>query len=102
MVQIEPEFTRSSFDTSYWLSHCEGFRVECQDKLIGFVENVRFESRIDRPDELIVRGGGLFGRELAIEIEEVAVIAPAQLRLRIRHRPQPAARSKPRRWHVYA
>lgn len=102
MVRIEPEFTRSSFDGDYWLGHCEGFRVECQDKLVGFVKNVRFESRIDRPDELIVRCGGLFGRELVVEVDEVAVIAPSEMRLRIRHRPQPEARAKPRRGHVYA
>lgn len=102
MVRIEPEFTRSSFDADYWLGHCEGFRVECQDKLVGFVENVRFESRIDRPDELIVRCRGLFGGELLIDAEEVAVIVPSEMRLRIRHRTQPEARAKARRWHVYA
>jgi hypothetical protein len=102
MVRIEPEFTRSSFDGNYWLGHCVGFRVECQDKRVGVVENVRFESRIDRPDELIVRCRGLLGRELVIEVDEVAVIVPSEMRLRIKHRPQPAAQGKPRRWHVYA
>jgi hypothetical protein len=102
MVRIEPEFTRSSLDAGYWLAHCEGFRVECQDKLVGVVENVRFESRIDRPDDLLVRCGGLFRRELVIEADEVAVIVPHEMRLRIRHRPQPDTGPKHRRRHVYA
>jgi hypothetical protein len=100
MVRIEPEFTRSTFDADYWLGHCEGFRVECQDKPVGVVENVRFESRIDRPDELIVRSGGLFWRELVIAADEVAVIVPSEMRLRIRHRPQPAIRAKSRHRHI--
>ena len=95
MVRIEPEFTRSSFDADYWLGHCEGFRVECREKPVGVVENVRFQTRIDRPDELIVRCGGLSRRTLVvIAADEVAVIVPGEQRLRVKHRPQAPTRER--------
>jgi hypothetical protein len=43
---------------------------------MSVVEGVRFGSRCDRPDVLIVRAG-LFGRcELAVPVEAVQVIVP--------------------------
>jgi hypothetical protein len=48
------------WDTDYWLCRCEGFAVEAPQGRLGIVEEVRFRSRLDRPDELLVRGG-LFG-----------------------------------------
>jgi hypothetical protein len=29
------------FDRDYWLSHCEGYRVEASDGRLGFVEEIR-------------------------------------------------------------
>jgi hypothetical protein len=58
------------------LSRCEGFRVDSPGGPVGFVEGLRFVSRIDRPDLLEVRGGR-FGRQLLVipvdEVEEVRV-----------------------------
>jgi hypothetical protein len=58
------------------LSRCEGFQVYSPGGPVGFVEGLRFLSRIDRPDLLEVRGGR-FGRQLLVipvdEVEEVRV-----------------------------
>ena len=66
----------ASEDRSYSLARCEGFEVESPAGVIGFVEGLRFASRIDRPDLLEVRGGR-FGRQLLLipseEVEEVRV-----------------------------
>jgi hypothetical protein len=56
------------------LARVDGFQVDSPDGLIGFVEGLRFVSRIDEPDLLEVRGGR-FGRELVLipaeAVEEV-------------------------------
>jgi hypothetical protein len=52
------EFPRPlSWDHDYWLCRCEGFRVDAPTGHLGLVEAVRFGARLDRPDELLVRGG---------------------------------------------
>lgn len=45
------------------LARCEGFKVDSPTGAVGWVEGIRFISRIDQPDLLEVRGGR-FGREL--------------------------------------
>jgi hypothetical protein len=58
------------------LAHCEGFDVDSPEGPVGFVESVRFVSRIDRPDMLAVRAGR-FGRQLImVTIEQVEEIRP--------------------------
>ncbi len=53
------------------LTRCDGFDVEAPEGLVGFVEGLRFGSRIDCPDLLEVRGGR-FGRQLLlVSVEEV-------------------------------
>jgi hypothetical protein len=53
------------------LTRCDGFDVEAPEGLVGFVEGLRFGSRIDCPDLLEVRGGR-FGRQLLlVPVEEV-------------------------------
>jgi hypothetical protein len=47
------------------LARCEGFQVESPAGIVGYVEGLRFVSRIDEPDFLEVRGGR-FGRELVL------------------------------------
>jgi hypothetical protein len=65
-----------SAELSYALARCEGFEVDSPTGLVGFVEGLRFISRIDQPDLLEVRGGR-FGRQLLLipveEVEEVRV-----------------------------
>jgi hypothetical protein len=65
-----------SAELSYALARCEGFEVDSPTGLEGFVEGLRFISRIDRPDLLEVRGRR-FGRQLLLvpveQVEEVRV-----------------------------
>jgi hypothetical protein len=69
------------------LARSEGFRVDSPAGFVGFVEGLRFISRIDQPDLLEVRGGR-FGREvMLIPIEAVDEIVPAEERLVIRTTP---------------
>ena len=71
------------------LAHCEGFDVESPDGLVGFVEGVRFVSRIDRPDLLEVRGGR-FGRQLVlVPIEHVEEIRLPERLVVLRSTPAP-------------
>jgi len=70
---------RRSFDSDYWLCRCEGFQVDFRHGLLGTVEEVRFHSRVDRPDWLAVRTGGLFSRRLrVISVDYVTAILPRE------------------------
>ncbi len=74
-------------DRSYALARCEGFEVESPDGPVGFVEGLRFVSRIDQPDLLEVRGGR-FGRELLlIPIEAVEQVSSAERLVVVRGAP---------------
>lgn len=56
-------------DLEYWLRNCEGFRVELADgRRVGIVKGIRFGSRTDRPDVLVVRAGIFRRRELEIPV----------------------------------
>jgi hypothetical protein len=87
MVRIEPTFQRSSFDANFWLSHCEGYLVESPSGRVGTVENVRFGKRLDRPDELLVRQGTIRRHHVWVATDDVAVINPNELRLRLKGPP---------------
>jgi hypothetical protein len=69
------------FDDDYWLCRCEGFRVESPTGRVGVVAEVRFESRVDRPDELVVRGGLFGNRVIAVAVAEVIDVLPRQQRI---------------------
>ena len=72
------------------LARCEGFRVDSTNGTVGFVEGLRFGSRIDQPDLLEVRGGR-FGRQLLlIPIEAVDEISVAEELVLVRIATQPS------------
>lgn len=74
-------------DRSYSLARCEGFRVDSPTGPVGFVEGLRFVSRIDQPDLIEVRGGR-FGRQLLlIPIEQVEDVQVAEERVFVRSAP---------------
>lgn len=86
----------------YWLCHCEGYGVEIAGRRLGFVENVVFESQLDRPGALRVRGG-MFGEKLhVVPVDEVEEIVPREELLRLRpgpeHAPSPRAHRRIGRW----
>ena len=66
------------------LVRCEGFEVDSPVGLVGFVEGLRFGSRIDVPDFLEVRGGRLGREVLLIPIEAVQEISPEEERVLVR------------------
>jgi hypothetical protein len=86
------DFRSPVVQSAYSLARCEGFRVDAATgRPVGFVEGIRFVSRIDEPDLLEVRGGR-FGRELLlIPIEAVAEVSPDEGRIVIRTAPDPSA-----------
>jgi hypothetical protein len=71
------------------LAHCEGFGVDSPDGPIGFVEGVRFVSRIDRPDLLEVRGGRFGRQHLLVPIEHVEEIRLSERLVVLRSAPVP-------------
>jgi hypothetical protein len=80
---------RSHDRCSYLLTRCEGFDVESPAGPVGFVDGLRFASRIDRPDVLEVRGGR-FGRQLLlVPTEQVDEIRLADRRIVLRTAPLP-------------
>ena len=69
------------------LARCEGFQVDSPSGVVGYVEGLRFVSRIDEPDLLEVRGGR-FGRELVLIPAEAVDEVDAELeRLVVRAAP---------------
>jgi hypothetical protein len=58
-------------DENFALSHCHDFLVHDSRGRSGFVSDVRFRSRVDRPDELEVTFGRLRPRALWVPAGEV-------------------------------
>jgi hypothetical protein len=83
------EFPRPiDFGDDYWLCRCEGFRLDAPSGRLGVIAEVRFASRLDRPDELVVRSG-LFGNRVTIvPVSEVAEVLPRQGRIVLRNSPE--------------
>jgi hypothetical protein len=64
----------------------------------GFVEEVRYASRCDRPDVIAVRVG-LLGRLLLIlPVGEVAEIIPSEERIILHRSPRPTATERLQDW----
>jgi PRC-barrel domain len=79
-----PSWTRSTLDRDYWISQCIGFTVESNaGRVVGVVEELRFQSRADRPDYLIVRAGRFGRRHLVIAESDVDAIVPREKRIRL-------------------
>jgi hypothetical protein len=87
-VPADRDDSRASLaDRSYSLARCEGFEVDSPTGTVGFVEGLRFISRIDQPDLLEVRGGR-FGRQLLlIPIEQVEEVRLTEGRVFVRSAP---------------
>jgi hypothetical protein len=74
-------------DRSYSLARCEGFEVDSPTGPVGFVEGLRFISRIDQPDLLEVRGGRFRRQRLLIPIEQVEDVRVTEGRVFVRSAP---------------
>jgi hypothetical protein len=63
------------WSTAYWLAHCQGFRVETEDGVHGFVEEV--ELRDDgEPTALVVRFGKRFAHVTRTPVDAVDALDP--------------------------
>ena len=69
-----------SFDRDYWLSHCEGFRVETENGRLGFVDELR-PGADGEGDVLAVRAGRLGRRIVLVPVAEVEFIVPRAERI---------------------
>ena len=69
---------QASGDRWYWLRRCEGFRVEAEGHELGRVACVRYGSRLDRPDEIVVQSGRLRRRLQALAVEDVEGVSAEQ------------------------
>ena len=63
------------WSTAHWLEHCEGFRVETEDGVHGFVEEVELDS-VGDPTVLLVRFGNRFAHVIRIPIGAVDELDP--------------------------
>ncbi len=90
-MERELRFPRSiAFDRDYWLCRCEGFRVESPEGRVGVVEEVRFESRHDCPDVIVVRGGLFGARQLLVPVANVDEVVPREEKVVLRAQSAPA------------
>lgn len=72
--------THTSFDRDYWLSHCEGFRVDTTGGRLGLVEELR--PGVDREGDVLAVRAGLFGRRIVlVPTTEVDFIVPRAERI---------------------
>jgi hypothetical protein len=86
----------SVFDEDYWLAHCQGFQARTPERDLGVIREVRFLSRLDRPDQLVVCSG-LFGhREEIVPVDEITEIVPFEERIYLRSVPQATLHRLPR------
>jgi CelD/BcsL family acetyltransferase involved in cellulose biosynthesis len=84
---MEPA-THEALDRAYWLSNCEGFRVDSPQGRFGLVEAVMFRSRPNEPDALIVRSGLLARRLVLVPLEDVAEVLPRRQRIVLERVPE--------------
>src|SRR5712691_2483760 len=89
---VDPRPTQAELDRDYWLCRCEGFAVESPSGHVGFVEGLRFRSRVDLPDLLEVSAGRLGRRMLLIPVAGVETIESEEEVLVLRE--DPVARSR--------
>jgi hypothetical protein len=89
-----PGSAASNFDS--WLRRCEGFRVDAPQGRVGFVEEVRYASRLDRPDVIAVRSGRLGRLLLIVPVAEIAEILPREERIVLHRSPRPTATERPK------
>jgi len=74
-------------EEDYRLGHCQGFAAIDRDECVGIVTDVRFLSRLDRPDELEITTGGRFHRRsvwIPVDAVEEVSLDLEQIRLAYR------------------
>ena len=82
---LRPSLPRAvHFGREYWLSRCDGYRVESPSgQRVGVVEGTRFHTRYDCPDFLVVRIGHFRAQHETVPIADVAEIEPNKQLIRV-------------------
>lgn len=75
------------FGRDYWLGRCTGYGVRSPAGRVGTVESLRFDTRHDRPDFLVVRTRPIRPRYLLVSVDDVETILPNEQRLTLRSDP---------------
>jgi hypothetical protein len=84
-VSARLEFPRPVlYDSTYWLCRCEGFQVDTPAGRLGVVTGLRYRSRHDCPDELVVQSGLLGSNHQLIEVSEIAEVLPSEERITLK------------------
>ena len=73
-----------SFDRDYWLTHCEGYRVDTHVGRLGFVATVLRGESPPHATHLAVRVGRLGRRIVLVPLESVAFIVQRAKRIWLR------------------
>ncbi len=67
------------------LAAAEGYAVfDASGRQLGRVDRVRYERHTDRPDEIVVRSGRLWKRELVVPLEAIEAVDRATGTIRLR------------------
>jgi hypothetical protein len=74
-------------DSGYWLSQCEGFRVDVPGGSLGFVEEIVFAGPGSEPEALVVVGGFSGTRRWLVPVGDVAVVQPHRERVSLESSP---------------
>lgn len=82
-----------ALDEDYWLSRCDGFRVEAGERRLGIVSELRFDARLDRPAELVVCGGLFGNRVVVVPTNDVLAVVPREQRVVLRDARVPERRT---------
>src|SRR6266567_1312073 len=83
---LEPIVARRR-DGGYWLSHCEGFKVESPQGQVGVVESVVYAGNEPRPRYLAVASGRFVLHTELVPCGDVVSIDPRETRLTVRAGP---------------
>jgi hypothetical protein len=89
-VKVDPEDSRWAAD--YLLSHCESYRVESAQGVLGYVEKVVWSRDDTAPVALLVRAGYGEGGLRTIGVDDVLALHPDCARIDVRApnlRPRP-------------
>jgi hypothetical protein len=73
-------------DADFTLGHCQGFDVVEDGAPVGIVSDVRYGSRLDRPDEVEITVGRFRRRSFWIPVDEVVEISFADEAVVLGHR----------------
>ena len=85
----------AALDEDYWLCRCDGFGVEAEGRRLGVVAELRYRSRHDRPDQLVIYGGVFGNRKLVVPLAEVEHVVPRERRVVLRALPESLRRREP-------